>query len=91
MYFLSLCPPFNGEDREPDLSFIQQAAISLAPRLEPGNLVILESTLPVGTTDLMASWLSEARPDLTFPHTVKAGSCPDVLVAYCPVTSYVNW
>ncbi|WP_321150408.1 UDP-N-acetyl-D-mannosamine dehydrogenase [Aeromonas jandaei] len=84
VFLVAVPTPFKGDNREPDLSFIQQAAISLAPCLESGNLVILESTSPVGTTELMASWLSEARPDLTFPHTAKAGSCPDVLVAYCP-------
>ncbi|HGY1014353.1 TPA: UDP-N-acetyl-D-mannosamine dehydrogenase [Aeromonas salmonicida subsp. smithia] len=84
IFLVAVPTPFKGENREPDLSFIQQSAISLAPCLESGNLVILESTSPVGTTEQMANWLSEARPDLTFPHTVKAGSCPDVLVAYCP-------
>jgi len=84
VFLVAVPTPFKGGNREPDLSFIQQAAISLAPCLEPGNLVILESTSPVGTTELMASWLAEARPDLAFPHTAKVGACPDVLVAYCP-------
>jgi UDP-N-acetyl-D-mannosaminuronic acid dehydrogenase len=84
VFLVAVPTPFKGENRVPDLSFIQQAAKSLAPCLEPGNLVILESTSPIGTTELVASWLSEARPDLTFPHTAKPGNCPDVLVAYCP-------
>ncbi|WP_349921791.1 UDP-N-acetyl-D-mannosamine dehydrogenase [Aeromonas veronii] len=84
VFLVAVPTPFQGENKEPDLSFIQQAAISLAPCLKPGNLVILESTSPVGTTEKMANWLSEARPDLTFPHTAKAGVCSDVKVAYCP-------
>ncbi|MFQ2918671.1 UDP-N-acetyl-D-mannosamine dehydrogenase [Aeromonas allosaccharophila] len=84
VFLVAVPTPFKGENREPDLRFIREAAQSLAPCLEPGNLVILESTSPVGTTELIASWLAESRPDLTFPHTVKPGTCPDVLVAYCP-------
>ncbi|WP_301285047.1 UDP-N-acetyl-D-mannosamine dehydrogenase [Aeromonas hydrophila] len=84
IFLVAVPTPFKGDHREPDLSFIQQAAICLAPCLESGNLVILESTSPVGTTEQMANWLAEVRPDLTFPHTAKAGSCPDIQIAYCP-------
>ncbi|MFM5336176.1 UDP-N-acetyl-D-mannosamine dehydrogenase [Aeromonas enteropelogenes] len=84
VFLVAVPTPFRGNNREPDLSFIHEAVQSLAPCLKPGNLVILESTSPVGTTELMATWLAEARPDLTFPHTAKPGCCPDVLVAYCP-------
>lgn len=84
IFLVAVPTPFKGDNREPDLSFIQQAAICLAPCLESGNLVILESTSPVGTTEQMANWLAEVRPDLTFPHTAKAGSCPDIQIAYCP-------
>lgn len=46
---------------------IAAATRSIAPVLEKGNLVILESTSPVGTTELICRWLAEERPDLTFP------------------------
>ena len=74
--------PFRGENHEPDLSFIEAAARAIAPVLRPGNLVLLESTSPVGATEQMAAWLAEARPDLTFPQS--AGEASDIRVAYCP-------
>jgi UDP-N-acetyl-D-mannosaminuronic acid dehydrogenase len=67
---------------EPDISFIEAAAKSIAPVLKKGDLVILESTSPVGTTEKMAEWLAEDRADLTFPQT--HGEESDVRVAYCP-------
>lgn len=67
---------------EPNLDYIRQAAESIAPVLKPGNLVILESTSPVGATEAMAAWLASARPDLSFPQD--AGEQSDIRVAHCP-------
>ena len=67
---------------EPDLSYIESAAKSIAKVLKKGDLVILESTSPVGTTEQMSAWLAEARRDLTFPQT--HGDNSDVMVAHCP-------
>ncbi len=67
---------------EPDLSYIKAAVKSLAKVLQKGNLVILESTSPVGTTEHVASWLERERPDLTYPHN--EGDKADVNIAYCP-------
>ncbi|MNZ98076.1 UDP-N-acetyl-D-glucosamine 6-dehydrogenase [compost metagenome] len=50
--------------------------------LKKGDLVILESTSPVGATEQMADWLAEARPDLSFPQT--HGETSDIRVAHCP-------
>ena len=58
------------------------AARSIAPHLRKGNLVILESTSPVGTTEQMAAVLKEMRPDLVFPGAASADV--DVHLAYCP-------
>lgn len=66
----------------PDLAFIQSAAKSIASVLKRGDIVILESTSPVGATEQLAQWLSEARPDLTFPST--HGDDSDIRVAHCP-------
>jgi UDP-N-acetyl-D-mannosaminuronic acid dehydrogenase len=66
----------------PDLSYIEAAAKKIAPVLRAGNLVILESTSPVGATEKMANWLADARPDLTFPQT--HGEQSDIRVAHCP-------
>jgi UDP-N-acetyl-D-mannosaminuronic acid dehydrogenase len=64
------------------VSYVKAAALSIAPVLKKGDLVVLESTSPVGTTEHMARWLAEERPDLTFPHI--AGEDADVNIAYCP-------
>jgi UDP-N-acetyl-D-mannosaminuronic acid dehydrogenase len=55
--------PFNP-DKTADLSYIHSAVQGLAPHLFPGALVILESTSPPGTSELVGVWISEARPDL---------------------------
>ncbi|MGF1721660.1 UDP-N-acetyl-D-mannosamine dehydrogenase [Vibrio kyushuensis] len=83
-FLMAVPTPFKGEDYEPDLKYIEAASKSLAPQLEKGNLVVLESTSPVGATEKMAAWLQEARPDLSFPQTVAEGEIADVLVAHCP-------
>ena len=72
----------NGENHKADLRYIEAASRSIAPVLQPGNLVVLESTSPVGATERMAEWLAEARPDLTFPQT--HGEASDIRIAHCP-------
>ncbi|OCQ20183.1 UDP-N-acetyl-D-mannosaminuronic acid dehydrogenase [Pseudoalteromonas luteoviolacea] len=67
---------------EPDLTYIQKASQAIASVLKPGDLVILESTSPVGATEQMADWLAESRPDLTFPQN--AGEKSDIRIAHCP-------
>lgn len=80
-FLIAVPTPFK-KDHEPDLSYVQAAVRSIAPVLRQGNIIILESTSPVGTTEEMVRWLAAARPDLKFPTdaTVEA----DVCVAYCP-------
>ncbi len=66
----------------PDMDYIESASKSVAAVLKAGDLVILESTSPVGATDQMAAWLAEVRPDLTFPQT--HGEASDIRIAHCP-------
>lgn len=80
-FILAVPTPFKA-DHVPDLRYVHAATNSIAPVLERGNLVILESTSPVGTTLQVSKWLAESRPDLTFPH--QAGEKADVQVAHCP-------
>ncbi|SPJ31352.1 UDP-N-acetyl-D-mannosamine dehydrogenase [Falsiruegeria mediterranea] len=80
-FIIAVPTPFKG-DYQPDLSYIQSAANMIAPVLKKGNLVILESTSPIGATQQMAEWLAEARPDLSFPQS--AGDDADIQVAHCP-------
>jgi len=81
-FLIAVPTPFTGDDHQPDLSYIAAAARAIAPVLAPGNLVVLESTSPVGATEKMAAWLAEARPDLTFPAT--HGENSDIRIAHCP-------
>lgn len=80
-FMIAVPTPFT-DGHKPDLSFIEAAVKNLAKVLSKGNLVILESTSPVGTTEKIAQWMAEVRPDLSFP--VQAGEHADVQVAHCP-------
>jgi UDP-N-acetyl-D-mannosaminuronic acid dehydrogenase len=80
--FLVAVPTPFSNGFKPDLTYVGNAAASIAPVLKKGDLVILESTSPVGTTEQMAAWLAEARPDLSFPQ--QDGEEADVQVAHCP-------
>ncbi len=87
VYIIAVPTPFlplssSGFTPEPDLSYVKAASHSISKVLKKGDLVILESTSPVGTTEKLASWLAEERSDLTFPLT--HGENSDVRVAYCP-------
>ena len=85
-FLIAVPTPFKackeGEIPEPDLRYIQAASESIAPVLKKGDLVILESTSPVGATEQMAAWLAQYRKDLTFPQQV--GEAADVNIAHCP-------
>lgn len=81
-FLIAVPTPFTGESHDPDLGFVKAAVRAIAPVLSPGNLVILESTSPVGATELMANWLAEIRPDLSFPQD--SGADSQVRVAHCP-------
>ncbi|WP_180114397.1 UDP-N-acetyl-D-mannosamine dehydrogenase [Acinetobacter sp. YH12063] len=80
-YIVAVPTPFK-DDHEPDLKYIEAASKALAPYLAKGNLVILESTSPVGATEQMSAWLSEARADLSFPQ--QEGEASDIRIAHCP-------
>lgn len=75
-------PVGHDENHSPDVGYVRAAGKAIAPCLKKGDLVILESTSPVGTTRMLAELLAEARPDLSFPH--QAGDECDVCLAYCP-------
>ena len=79
--FIIAVPTPIREDRSPDLSYVRSAIDNLAPALGKGNLVVVESTCPVGTTERVCEWLASSRPDLTFPHSASEAS--DIRVAYC--------
>jgi UDP-N-acetyl-D-mannosaminuronic acid dehydrogenase len=81
VFMIAVPTPFK-DGHKPDLSFIQKAAEAIAPVLEKGNLVILESTSPVGATEKLSKWLQELRLDLHFPG--QTSQEPNMYVAHCP-------
>lgn len=80
-FLIAVPTPFQA-DHQPDLSYIHSACLSIAPYLKKGDLIVLESTSPVGTTEKMADWLQTVRPDLAFPSSLKSDA--DVYLAHCP-------
>lgn len=80
--FVIAVPTPITDDHKPDIGYVMAATKSVAKVLKKGDLVVLESTSPVGTTRRMSALLADLRPDLTFPHI--AGDDADVMVAYSP-------
>lgn len=80
-YIIAVPTPF-ATGKQPDLSYVKAAAEAIAPRLRGGEVVILESTSPPGTTRQVSKWIADLRPDLKMPHD--APDSPDVYVAHCP-------
>ena len=83
VFMVAVPTPFK-DNHEPDLSYIKMAAKAIATVLERGNLVILESTSPVGATEKMMDWMREERPDLSFPKFGDDKSTADIAVTHCP-------
>ena len=73
-YLIVVPTPFKGGSHEPDISFIQAATESILPLLKDGDLYIIESTSPVGTTERMRDFIFSKRPELK----------GQLYVAYCP-------
>ena len=80
-FIIAVPTPLTGEHR-PDLSHLRAAAQELAPVLKAGDLIVIESTSPVGTTEAVAEWLAGWRPDLAFPH--RQDDAAGVDIAYSP-------
>lgn len=74
VFVIAVPTPFKG-DHEPDLSYVEQATRTISPYVKPGNLVILESTSPIGTTD-------EVVAEILQQEGHKVGE--EVFVAHCP-------
>jgi len=81
-YMIAVPTPLTSENL-PDTSHVESAARAIAPRIQPGACVIVESTSPVGTTERVAQIIAEMRPDLTIP-VYGEQTCGDIALAYCP-------
>ncbi|MDA3930170.1 MAG: UDP-N-acetyl-D-mannosamine dehydrogenase [Prolixibacteraceae bacterium] len=73
VFLIAVPTPFKGQ-HEPDISFVENATNNIIPFLEEGNLFIIESTSPVGTTDKMKDLIYSKRPELK----------NKINIAYCP-------
>lgn len=80
-FIIAVPTPFK-QDKKPDLSYIEAAVKSIAPVVKAGDLIILESTSPVGTTEKISHWLAELRSDLILPH--QDADNAQLYVAHCP-------
>lgn len=81
VFLITVPTPFK-KNHEPDLSYVEAAVQSIASVLKKNNLIILESTSPVGTTEQISRQLATLRNDLIFPH--QNSTNPDINIAYCP-------
>ena len=79
-FIIAVPTPFH-DDKSADLSYVEAASRAVARVLKTGDLVILESTSPVGTTGKICDWIHEERKDIQVPRDGKPG---DINVAYCP-------
>lgn len=73
VFMVAVPTPFKG-DHEPDISYVESATRMILPHLKAGNLFIIESTSPVGTTEKMAEVIFKERPELK----------GKIFIAYCP-------
>ena len=76
VFVIAVPTPFKG-DHEPELAYVDSATDALCPHLSPGDLVILESTSPVGTTERVAARIAQKRPELTEADRVFVAHCPE--------------
>ena len=82
VFIIAVPTPIDSENR-PDLRSVMSAIDSIADMLVPGNLVILESTSPIGTTENVAKRILEKRPELKVGPIDGAGNT-NISIAYCP-------
>src|SRR6185369_5959995 len=86
VFILAVPTPFKAVDdnpKAPDISYVEAATRAIAPYLESGNLIILESTSPVGTTELISRRIAELRPDLAGSEISPKNSTL-IYIAHCP-------
>lgn len=81
VFVIAVPTPF-GDNHAPDIGYVLKAATTVAAALKAGDVVILESTSPVGTTEKVRDLLARLRPDLKVPGT--GPGTPDIAIAYCP-------
>lgn len=81
VFVIAVPTPFD-KNHAPDISYVLAAGKTIAPVLKHGDVVILESTSPVGTTEQLRDMIAGMRPDLKVPGLTS--EIPDISIAYCP-------
>ena len=81
VFVIAVPTPFK-DNHQPDIGYVLKAATTVAAVLKVGDIVVLESTSPVGTTEQVRDLLAQLRPDLKMPG--KSAELGDVSIAYCP-------
>ncbi|ULO03517.1 UDP-N-acetyl-D-mannosamine dehydrogenase [Campylobacter sp. RM12651] len=81
VFIICVPTPFDNEQLKPITDYIKSAVSEIAKVIKKNDLVILESTSPIGTTEKISKWIQELRPDLVCPHTNENS---DVYIAHCP-------
>ncbi|MFM9977268.1 MAG: UDP-N-acetyl-D-mannosamine dehydrogenase [Sphingomonadaceae bacterium] len=81
VFLIAVPTPFD-DNHAPDIGHVLSAARAIAPVLKAGDLVILESTSPVGTTEAVRDLIAALRPDLKVPSA--GNGTADIAIAYCP-------
>jgi len=74
IYLIVVPTPFKGTNHDPDISYVESATHTVIPYLKEGDLFIIESTSPVGTTEKMTQLIFNERPELK----------DNIYIAYCP-------
>ena len=82
-FILAVPTPFDA-DRKPDLKHLHAATHAIAEFLKAGDLVIVESTVPVGATAQVGAWLADARPDLKMPSSDAPSADHDICISHSP-------
>ena len=82
VYIIAVPTPLN-EQNKPDISFIKEAVLHLNKILKKGDLIILESTSPIGTTEKIRQWIASERDDLKVPY-FESEEDSDLYIAHCP-------
>ncbi|HHP5737875.1 UDP-N-acetyl-D-mannosamine dehydrogenase [Bacillus paranthracis] len=82
IFILAVPTPFK-DGHKPDLTYVEAAAKTIAPVIKNGDIIILESTSPIGTTEKVAKWILEERLDLTTSEEMHSDK-GRIYVAHCP-------
>lgn len=89
VYIIAVPTPFNKKNSKPDMSAIEESVNKISDILEPNNIVIIESTCPVGTTKSIEKKIYERRRDLN-KNSIKISYCPERILPGNTLNELIN-